>query len=128
MAETRKAERVRSLLRAHVIYNNNNSTIDCVVKNFSPYGVRLEIPDNTALPAAFDLSIPHKARTFRGRIVWRTDGVVGVEFLDPQTTKPVEIGTEGELDRNDVLMRENAKLKAQILKLRQRVSELSGGE
>ena len=127
MPETRKAERIRSLLRAQVIYNNASSTIDCVVKNFSTHGVRLEIADSTALPAEFDLSIPHKGRTYRGRIAWRLDGIVGVEFIDPHQAATAA-GAESGLDRNDVLMRENALLKAEVLKLKQRVAQLSGDD
>jgi hypothetical protein len=125
MPDTRKAERVRSLLRGHVIFNKRSSTIDVVVRNISPVGARLEIADSMALPAEFDLDIPHKGRSFRARIVWRADNLVGVEMVDSHSTATVADADETDADRCDRLMRENARLKAQILDLKQRVAQLS---
>ena len=129
MPQPRKAERVRSLLSARIVYNKNASSIDCVVKNISSAGVRLEIGDGTALPAEFDLNIPHKSRTYRARVVWRGEGMVGAEFVDPQTGAAVESVTKGDetdADRADRLMIENARLRAKVLELKQRIAQLSG--
>ena len=125
MSDTRKVERVRSLLRGQVIFNKASSTIDCVVRNISSAGARLEIADSMALPAEFELDIPHKGRSFRARIVWRADNLVGVEMVDSRTAAPVTDANETDADRCDRLMRENARLKAQILELKQRVAQLS---
>ena len=125
MSDTRKTERVRSLLRGQVIFNKGSSTFDCVVRNISTAGARLEIADSMALPAEFDLDIPHKGKSFRARIVWRADNLVGVEMVDARAATPVASADETDADRCDRLMRENAKLKAQILELRQRVAQLS---
>ncbi len=57
MTQPRKAERVRTLMSAQVMYGAAPA-IDCIVKNFSPAGVRLEISDRTPLPNEFDLNIP----------------------------------------------------------------------
>jgi hypothetical protein len=125
MSELRKADRVRSLLSAHVIFNKGASTFDCVVKNISTIGARLEIGDAIALPNEFDLSIPHKQRTYSARIAWRGDGIVGVEFIGETARAPTPDG-ESEADRCDRLMHENAKLKAQVTQLRMRVAQLTG--
>ena len=127
MEDTRKVERARSLLSGHVIFNKGASTFDCVVRNISSAGARLEIADSMALPAEFDLDIPHKGRNFRARIVWRADNMVGVEMADGHVSTSAPQGDETEADRCDRLMRENAKLKAQLLVLKQRVAQLSEG-
>ena len=128
MPETRKNERIRSLLGARVIFNNGASTCDCIIRNFSTAGARLEIADSLALPTEFNLDLPHKGRLYRARIVWRGDGLVGIEFLDGQSARSAPDDGENDAERSDRLMKENTKLKAQILELRQRVAQLSGEE
>lgn len=124
MTQPRKAERVRSFMSAQVMYGSAPA-IDCVVKNFSIAGVRLEICDRMPLPNEFELNIPHKGRTYRGRVAWRGEGIVGVEFLDKGATAG-DAANESEGDRLDRLAQENARLRAQVLQLRQRVAQLTG--
>ncbi len=124
MTQPRKAERVRSFLSAQVIFSKAPA-VDCLVKNFSPAGVRLEIADGMPLPNEFELSIPHKGRTYRARVVWRGEGMVGAEFLEPgETVDRRTIENDG--DRLDRLMLENARLRAQMLLLKQRIAQLTG--
>ena len=124
MTQPRKAERIRSLLSAQVIFANAPS-VSCIVKNFSPAGVRLEIPDRMPLPNEFELHIPHKGRTYHARVAWRGDGIVGAEFVEPgEIVERQASGNDG--DRLDELMLENAKLRAQVLRLKQRVAQLTG--
>ncbi len=126
MSEARKSERVRSLLSARIVFGNNSSTLDCVVKNFSSAGARLQISDTLALPTEFDLFIPHRGRSYRARIIWRGEDLLGAEFIDPHSGDHAPIAHEAEADQIDRLMKENAKLRAQVLELKQRVAQLSG--
>ena len=41
MSEARKLDRARSILGAHIIFNNHNSTVDCQIRNISKSGARL---------------------------------------------------------------------------------------
>jgi len=126
MTQFRKAERLRSFLSAQVVAGNS-PPVECVVKNFSTAGVRLEIADRTPLPAEFELNIPHKNRVYRARVVWRGDGIVGAEFLENGGTGASDgHANENDGDKLDRLMKENAKLRTQILLLKQRVAELTG--
>ena len=114
----RDKDRMRSLLRGRAIFNNGGSTIDCVIKNISDDGARLEIGDAVALPAEFDLSVPHKGRTYRAHIMWRDTNSVGVEFARRAVR---------EVTPDDVLtktMRENAHLKALVRELSTRLEAL----
>ena len=123
MTQPRKAERVRSLLSAQVSFANG-SPMACVIKNISSAGVRLEIADSTPLPSEFDLAIPHKGRSYHARVAWRGAGIVGAEFM-ADANAPSE-AVDGDGDRVDQLMKENARLRSQVLQLKQRVAELSG--
>jgi len=125
MTQPRKAERVRSLLSAQVSFKNG-SAMECIVKNFSPAGVRLEIADGTPLPNEFDLMIPHKGRSYRARVAWRGDGIVGAEFLDADQRPSGAATSEQDEDKLNRLMLENARLRSQVLMLKQRVAELTG--
>lgn len=125
MTQPRKAERIRSLLSAQVIFANAPS-VSCIVKNFSPAGARLEIPDRMPLPNEFDLHIPHKGRTYHARVAWRGDGIVGAEFVEPGETPLERQALENDGDRMDRLMLENARLRAQALLLKQRIAQLTG--
>jgi len=78
MPEARRSERLKSLLRARIVFNAGSSTIECVIKTVSAHGMRLEIADGLSVPGEFDLEVPHKGRTYRTRLVWRSDGMVGV--------------------------------------------------
>lgn len=125
MPDSRKTDRLRSLLRGHIIFNGGASTFDCVIRNVSPAGARLDMADSVALPTEFDLDIPHRGRAFRVRIVWRSEGQVGVEMIEPERTATPAPASDA--DHVDRLMRENAKLKAQVLELQQRIAQLSEG-
>jgi hypothetical protein len=118
MPENRRSERLKSLLRARIIFNGGNSTIDCVIKNISAHGMRLEVADGLSIPGEFDLEVPHKGRTYRARLVWRGGGTIGVAFV-PANAEPVR--ADDELRR---LERENAALRAQLRELTERLQEL----
>jgi hypothetical protein len=118
MPENRRSERLKSLLRARIIFNGGNSTIDCVIKNVSAHGMRLEVADGLSIPGEFDLEVPHKGRTYRARLVWRGGGTIGVAFV-PANAEPVR--ADDELRR---LERENAALRAQLRELTERLQEL----
>jgi hypothetical protein len=118
MTEARRSERLKSLLRAKIIFNGGSSSIECLIRNVSAHGMRLEIAESLAVPGEFDLEVPHKGRIYRTRLVWRGEGMIGVAFV-PANAAPIR--AEGELQR---LERENAELRAQLRLLTERLQEL----
>ena len=58
MSDARTTPRRRCLIGARIAFNNRNSTLDCVLRDISPGGARLEHPTPFLLPDAFDLEIP----------------------------------------------------------------------
>jgi hypothetical protein len=79
-AEKRSAPRLRSFLKGKAIFNNRQSTLDCLVRDISATGARLEVSNAVLLPELFDLYVPQKDTTYRVRISWRAEGEIGVEF------------------------------------------------
>jgi hypothetical protein len=118
MPEARRSERLKSLLRARIVFNSGNSTIECLIRNVSAHGMRLQLAESLSVPGEFDLEVPHKGRSYRTRLVWRGDGMIGVAFVPPNA-EPVR--EDSELKR---LERENAELRTELRQLRERLQEL----
>jgi hypothetical protein len=54
--------------------------ITCALLDFSVTGVRLKLPDNSAL--ATDVKVLIGELSHNARIVWRNGDIVGVDFID----------------------------------------------
>ena len=119
MVESRRTERVRSFLRARIVFNNQNSTIDCTVKNISETGAKLDVGNALTVPAIFDLEIPQKGRSYRAKIMWRDEQSMGVTFVDERAPAMVE-PSETKIER---LERENRRLRIQIATLTKRIED-----
>jgi hypothetical protein len=127
MQELRSVERIRSFLRARIIFNNRMSTIDCIIKNFSPTGAKIALNDTLAVPTEFEVDVPQKGRSFHARLVWRDKEAIGVEFLDakvPTLTVAAQAPAEASEQRVYELQLQNAELKRKIIQLRKRLQDL----
>lgn len=79
------------------------------VKDISPSGARLAVPERYDLPPVFAFRIIGKDFVLRARLAWRRDGYAGIEILkvgrlpstDPASRLPARpaSGTRGEADR-----------------------------
>ncbi len=118
MVEARQGDRVRALLRARIIFNNRNSTIDCTIRNISPTGAKIALGNTTSVPAEFDLEVPQRARTYRAQIVWRDAEALGVRFIEGE---PATESADTSLER---LKKENRHLKAVVAMLTKRLEDL----
>ncbi len=119
MAEVRRSERVRAFLRARIIFNNQNTTIECTIKNISASGAKIEISEALTIPAQFDLEVPQKSRTYRARMIWRDAGTIGVEFIDDGIEQ-----IEAKNHRAGRLLAENQRLKAMVAAMKKRLEDL----
>jgi len=126
--DARRSERIKSFLRAQIIFNNRLSTVDCIVKNISLHGARVALDEAMTIPNQFELHIPQKGKTYRARMAWRDSGAIGVEFVDepsaaitvPSTS--LSDGTpEGRVRELEIM---NAQLKARIRELSKRLEDL----
>jgi len=126
--DARRSERIKSFLRAQIIFNNHLSTVDCIVKNISLHGARVAIDEAMTVPNQFELHIPQKGKTYRARMAWRDSGAIGVEFVDEPSTalnippSSLSDGTpEGRVRELEIM---NAQLKARIRELSKRLEDL----
>jgi hypothetical protein len=82
--ERRKFQRHRTLKPAKIVFNQNASVIDCMARNLSAAGARLQVPNVVTIPERFELVIGGARRS--AKIVWRLDREIGVEFTGDKTT------------------------------------------
>jgi hypothetical protein len=116
--ERRRCPRSKSFYGGVIAFNARQSTMDCVVRDFSAAGAKIAMSGTALLPDEFDLSIARKEASFRARLVWRDKLEAGVQFTANDGSRVVSLDVARKLQ----------KRKAEIERLRRRVSELSDGK
>jgi hypothetical protein len=86
MLDRRQRFRGRVYYGGVIAFNARNSTMDCLIRNFSPFGAKVEFTNTALLPDEVDLTIARKGFCSQARIVWRRANQAGFAFRDP---KPV---------------------------------------
>jgi hypothetical protein len=78
--EKRLAPRRNTLIAATLVFNGGRSRIECIIRNLSSSGAKLELKGSVAsVPNTFDLIAPGH-RPHACRVVWRTLKELGVQF------------------------------------------------
>lgn len=96
MLERRKTVRGRTFLGGVIAFCGKSSTLDCLVRNLSPEGAKVELSHAASVPEEFDLAIAKRDGTFRARLIWRRAEEAGVLFVG-RAAQPV--ASEGYLAR-----------------------------
>jgi hypothetical protein len=79
MQDRRQSVRDKVLFGA-VAEIDDNSTMDCVVRNFSERGACVELESATRLPGQVKLAIARKGRSYLAELVWRHANRIGLAF------------------------------------------------
>jgi hypothetical protein len=91
MPRERNSTRHKSLLRGIVYFENSPFATECVVRDLSGAGARLEFASSPVTAAErLELHMPAKGEKHRCRIVWRSDMEIGIAFADAPTACEVE--------------------------------------
>jgi hypothetical protein len=78
--EKRLAPRRNTVIPATIIYNAGRTKTECIIRNLSESGAKLEIRSSIAsIPNTFDLIAPGH-RPHPCRVMWRTLKEMGVQF------------------------------------------------
>jgi uncharacterized protein YceH (UPF0502 family) len=114
--ERRRSTRIRTFIGAKIIFNQRQSTLDCMVRNQSDDGALLVFPGSIALPELFELYFPLKRESRMARSRWRDGERIGVSFAaeTKQDDAPIQLDLVRRLRQ---LEQENAALKARIAAL-----------
>lgn len=90
--DRRHIDRARVIYGATIAFNDRQSTLDCVVRNFSPSGAKIVLENPALLPDQIDLSIARKGCSFLADIVWRSEKEAGLSFRQlGETNAPVPL-------------------------------------
>ncbi|MCA0405389.1 MAG: PilZ domain-containing protein [Proteobacteria bacterium] len=121
-AEHRAKNRVRSFLRAEIIHSNGNSRTECIVRDLSDTGARIEAPTSVTVPEFFELHIPLKGIRQRSRMMWRAGVEMGVAFVveAPAPTVAPVAKSEGEMELRIRLL----ELEAETARMRLQLTEM----
>ena len=116
MDDRRKGPRDKVMFGG-VASGQDGATTDCVVRNLSEHGARVEFSNGSRPPHdKIALTIARKGRSFLARIIWLRDNIVGVAFTDP----PLDAAPQSDLAER---LRKSEKKKRQ---LQRRIKDLLG--
>jgi hypothetical protein len=80
MNERRRLARHKTFITGRIYFNNRLSSMDCIVRDITDRGARLEASESVALPDAFELHLPNKDEHFFARVEWRKANHLGVSW------------------------------------------------
>lgn len=80
--DKRYIPRRRVLKSAKIVFADGAMVVDCVIRNLSVGGARLEVPTTMAIPHNFTLLDTHTGRRYNATLAWRRGERMGVEFSD----------------------------------------------
>src|SRR5262245_30674750 len=118
MSERRRTSRSKSFLRGRILFNNRQSGVDCLVRDFSEQGARLIFSDTAGVPGMVDLYIPQKDQFLRAHVQWRRGDEVGVTFAHAEESKPQPAAAADLTERVEQLEAEVALLKRMLKRLK----------
>ena len=115
MIERRQSARARVIYSGVIAYNDRSSTVDCVVRNFSEDGVKVEFDNTALLPDEIDLLIAKKSRSFNAKLVWRGERQAGLTFRPSGENRPIPLDWARRLHASESERRKLQRRVAQLL-------------
>ena len=80
--EQRLQPRRNTNIVAAIVYDNGRTRLDCVIRNLSDGGAKLEFATVRGIPQSFELIVPgHRPQPCR--VAWRALKELGVQFMLP---------------------------------------------
>jgi hypothetical protein len=76
----RAHQRSRAFLGAKIVFNDRNSTFDCVIREISEGGAMIKVENALATPDHFTLLLSD-GRRYECEVRWRRINSIGVQFL-----------------------------------------------
>ena len=88
--EARSEPRKRTLLGAKVVSRDGIYSCDCMIREISPSGARINISNAVIIASPFFL-IDHQSQImFEAKIIWRNATQAGLKFLEKHPLNNVE--------------------------------------
>lgn len=77
--DLRLTPRRNTMIPAQIVFDGGRKRIDCIIRNLSDGGAKLEVPSVVGVPNTFDLLAPRQPPR-PCRVVWRALKEMGVQF------------------------------------------------
>ena len=123
MIERRSLVRHKTFIKGRIYFNNRRSSMDCIVRDVTNKGGRLEVSESVPLPDAFEIYMPNKDEYFFARVEWRKGGNIGVSWRSEQASRaPTE--SSGRMERP--IADRVTKLEHDVAILQKRLDSLQG--
>ena len=82
MLERRQHPRNSVYYGGMIAFNARNSTLDCVVRNFSARGAKIEFENSAILPDRVDFEVVRRGLSCMARLIWRDHNRAGLMFCE----------------------------------------------
>jgi hypothetical protein len=82
MLERRQHPRQRVYYGGAVAFNARRSTLDCIVRNFSAQGAKIEFENSAILPDSIEFEVVRKGLSCAARLAWRDHNTAGLTFCE----------------------------------------------
>jgi hypothetical protein len=120
MNERRALARHKTFIKGRIYFNNRLSSMDCIVRDVTANGARLDFSESVTLPDAFELYIPSRDEYFHARVIWRRGDNLGISWT-PEAAPRDQAGSSQGADAMAVRM---AKLERDVAVLQRRLDAL----
>jgi hypothetical protein len=87
MSDRRQLFRNRVYYGGLVAFNDRQSTLACIVRNFNAFGARIEFENPALLPDEIDFVVPRRSLSCRAHLTWRDRDAAGLMF---RTSRPID--------------------------------------
>jgi hypothetical protein len=126
MNDKRTSPRLRSFLKGRVVFNGGQSSLECLIRDMSTTGARLELSGSVTLPDRFDLYLPHRDETCKVHLQWRRGGQIGVAFDQIESAPPMPAAPQDVAERVQQLESELGLMRLLLAQMKSELETLKG--
>ena len=107
----RPREHRRRAFKAGIIsYQNHSLTVDCVIRDISSSGVKLQFQEGVMVPENFTLTIPMEGSRVNCQVRWRQSNQIGALFVgemesDPKAARKQSLDVEYVISKKQSILR-----------------------
>lgn len=111
--EIRPREHRRKAFKAGIIsYQNHALTVDCVIRDISSSGVKLQFQEGVMVPEHFALTIPMEGKRVDCQVRWRHKDQIGAVFvgqmeMDPKNARKQSLDLEYVIQKKQSILRKS---------------------
>ena len=121
MVERRALVRHKTLIEGRIYFNNRMTSMDCIVRDVTEKGARLQVSESVALPDAFEIYLPNKDEHFRAQAQWRKGDQLGVSWTPDSAFRHK---SESSVHAEQALADRVARLERELVALQRRLDSL----